>query len=136
MDGSIVKLWYDRKKPGWQFSTNATLRAEDAPVGEFSLISFYDLICKADNFSDIPFATLDQDATYIFELVSPSNRVVVPYETTMLYHIGTRSNITGQELDIDIGIRKPKMYPIHSLGECVETAVRLNQGNEIMQKAL
>lgn len=40
VDGSIIKLWYDERKPGWQFSTNATLRAEDAPVGEFSLISF------------------------------------------------------------------------------------------------
>lgn len=35
---------------------------------------------------------------------------------------------------MDIGIRKPKMYSIHSLGECVETAILLNQSNpnEIM----
>lgn len=134
VDGSIVKLWYDRKKPGWQFSTNATLRAENAPVGEFSLISFHDLICKADNFGEIPFDTLDRDVTYIFELVSPDTRIVVPYDTTTLYHIGTRHNLTGREMDIDIGIRKPKMYPIHSLGECVETAIRLNQtdSEEIM----
>ena len=127
VDGSIVKLWYDRRKPGWQFSTNATIRSENAPVGEFSLVSFSDLISKAENFSRIPFDALDKDTTYIFELVSPSTRVVVPYETTMLYHIGTRSNLTGQEMDVDIGIRKPQMYPIHSLAECVETAIRLNQ---------
>lgn len=134
VDGSIIKLWYDHRKAGWQFSTNATLRAENAPVGEFSLSSFYELICKADNYGDIPFDSLEKYITYIFELVSPSSRVVVPYETTTLYHIGTRHNLTGQELDVNIGIRKPQMYPICSLGECVEMAIRLNQtdSEEIM----
>lgn len=134
VDGSIVKLWFDERKPGWQFSTNATLRAENASAGEFSLSSFYDLICRAENFGDIPFENLNRDATYIFELVSPNTRVVVPYETTMLYHIGTRHNLTGREMDVDIGIRRPEMYPIHSLGECLETAIRLNQrdSEEIM----
>lgn len=127
VDGSIIKLWFDQRKPGWQFSTNATLRAENAPAGEDSRTTFYDLICGAENYSDIPFDALDKDNTYIFELVSPGMQVVVPYESTMLYHIGTRSNLTGQESDVDIGIRKPKLYPIHSLAECVETAIRLNQ---------
>lgn len=134
VDGSIIKLWYDRKKPGWQFSTNGTIRAEEAPVGEFAISSFFDLICKADNYSHIPFDDLNRDMTYIFELVSPQTQIVVPYETTTLYHIGTRSNLTGEETDTDIGIRKPKLYPIRSLGECVEMAVRLNQteSDEIM----
>ncbi len=127
VDGSIMKLWYDFKKQNWQFSTNATIRAESASVSEESRLSFYDLICKSDNFSDIPFDTLDKNITYIFELVSPMTKVVVPYKSTMLYHIGTRHNLTGLEMDMDIGIQKPKMYPIHSLAECVETAIQLNQ---------
>lgn len=133
VDGSIIKLWYDSRKPGWQFSTNATVRAESASVESFSELSFHDLICRAENYGDIPFDVLDRDMTYIFELVSPSTQVVVPYDRTMLYHLGTRSNLTGRELDVNIGICKPKMYPIHSLAECVETAVRLNQagGEEI-----
>lgn len=134
VDGSIVKLWYDGRKPGWQFSTNAMLRAENALIGEFVRSSFYDIICKADNYRDIPFAAMDKNITYIFELVSPISRVIVPYEATTLYHIGTRHNLTGQEMDIDIGIRKPRMYPIHSMGECVEMAIQLNQteSEEIM----
>ena len=134
VDGSIIKLWYDSRKPGWQFSTNATVRAESAPVESFAALTFGDLIRRAVNFGDIPFDTLDRDLTYIFELVSPSTRVVVPYDRTMLYHLGTRSNLTGRELDVDLGIRKPQMYPIRSLAECVETAVRLNRdaGDEIL----
>ena len=134
VDGSIIKLWYDHRNQGWQFSTNASIRAENAPVGEFSACTFYDIIAKAENFRDIPFETLDRDLTYIFELVSPRTRVVVPYETTMLYHTGTRSNLTGQEIETDIGIAKPGMYPIRSLAECIETAVMLNRNDsdEIM----
>ena len=134
MDGSIIKLWFDIGQQRWQFSTNGMIRAENARVDEFSRISFYDLIRKADNFGEIPFDALDKDTTYIFELVSPSTLIVVPYAQTMLYHIGTRDNRTGQERDVDIGIRKPKQYPIHSLAECVETAIRLNQtaSEEIM----
>ncbi|MBP3655371.1 MAG: hypothetical protein J6K32_01595 [Clostridia bacterium] len=134
VDGSIIKLWYDAKKSGWQFSTNGTIRAERAPIGEFAQMTFYDVICRADNYDSIPFDALDRELTYVFELVSPATQVVVPYEETMLYHIGTRNNRTGQELDADIGIRKPKTYPIHSLAECVETAIRLNRtdSSEIM----
>lgn len=127
VDGSIVKLWFDRKKPGWQFSTNATIRAENAPAGEDARVSFGDLIRMADNFGDIPFDSLDRNVTYIFELVSPRTRIVVPYETTSLYHIGSRHNLTGLEMDADVGVKKPGMYPIHSLAECVEMAIRLNQ---------
>ncbi|MBR4039845.1 MAG: hypothetical protein IKJ11_07090 [Clostridia bacterium] len=135
VDGSIIKLWYDAVKGDWQFSTNGTIRAEHAPVGELSKTTFCDVIRSADNFGSIPFDSLDRNMTYIFELVSPATQVVVPYETTMLYHIGTRSNLTGQELDADIGIRKPMTYPIHSLAECVETAIRLNRTDSSEIKA-
>lgn len=127
VDGSIIKLWYDPRKPGWQFSTNASLRAENAPVGEYARKSFHDLICTAENYADVPFDALDKEITYIFELVSPGSQVVVPYEATCLYHTGSRHNLSGEEMELDIGIRKPKAYPIHSLQECVETAVMLNR---------
>ena len=130
VDGSIIKLWYDRSRPGWQFATNGTIRAEDAPVGEAVRTTFADLIRQADNYADIPFDDLDRDSTYIFELVTPRTQVIVRYSTTTLYHLGTRSNLTGEESETDIGIRKPREYPIHSLAECVETAMTLNAGAE------
>lgn len=127
VDGSIIKLWFDRKKQDWQFSTNGTIRAENAPAGELPGLDFGMLIRRADNFGDIPFNSLDRDFTYIFELVSPETRVVIPYETTSLYHTGTRSNISGKEMDVDIGVRKPASYPISSLQDCIAAAVALNR---------
>ena len=127
VDGSIIKLWYDHRAGGWQFSTNGVIRAQNAQAGEYAQTKFDAIIRSAENFGDIPFDQLNQTYTYIFELVSPMTQVVVPYEKTMLYHTGTRSNVTGEEFDdVDIGIKKPKEYAIGSLEGCVEAAIALN----------
>lgn len=57
----------------------------------------------------------------MFELVSPYNKVVVPYKDTTIYHIGTRNNDTLEELEEDIGVQKPKHFNLHTLQECIET---------------
>lgn len=134
VDGSIIKLWYDEKKKGWQFSTNATIRAESAPVEEFIGKTFMDVILEADNYADIPFDRLDKSTTYIFELVSPYTRVVIDYGKSSLYHLGTRNNITGAESEVDIGIKKPKAYDIGSLDGCISAARALNGGDEVDQE--
>jgi len=130
VDGSIIKLWYDKRLGDWQFSTNGTIRAQNAPLNSVTAfadaMSFMSVIRQADNYGDIPFDKLDRDVTYIFELVSPLTQIVIDYGATTLYHIGTRSNITGEEFECDIGIKKPASYPIGSLAECVEAALRLN----------
>jgi len=134
LDGSIIKLWFDVEAAHWQFSTNGSIRAENAHIGAFALLTFNDLIRRAENFSNIPFESLDKNYTYIFELISPYNRIVIPYKDTVLCHIGTRCNLSGQEMDIDIGIQKPASYPIKSLTQCIETALALNKnaGEEII----
>ena len=130
VDGSIIKLWYDFKNEKWQFSTNATIYAERARV-DASIVDlfFSDVILMADNYSQIPFDTLDKTNTYIFELVSPQTKVVVSYPTASLYHLGTRNNITGKETEIDIGIKKPKSFPLTSLNDCIKAAHALNVGD-------
>ncbi len=129
VDGSIIKLWFDFKKGDWQFSTNGTIRAETANVDGAEGITYGGIIRRADNFSDIPFASLDKTCTYIFELVSRETRVVIDYKGTSLYHLGARSNLTGKEFEVDIGIKKPKAYSIGSLNDCISAAVALNQQN-------
>lgn len=127
VDGSITKLWYDKKAGAWQFSTNGMIRAENAPVENMAGLSYGDIIKVADNLGDIPFNKLNKDYTYIFELVSPQTRIVINYEKTSLYHLGTRNNLTGEEYDLDIGIKKPRSYPLSSLADCINAAVALNK---------
>lgn len=128
VDGSIIKLWYNERRDEWQFSTNGMIDADSAEIDGLIGKSFGEIIKEADNYGDIPFGELDRDSTYIFELVSPETRVIVDYGRTTLYHIGTRSNLTGVEYDADIGIKKPASYPLHSLNECIEAARALNEG--------
>ena len=122
IDGSIVKLWYDKFR--WNWSTNGVIDAFNSDVNGF--ISFGELIQKADNYKDIDFDSLDKDYTYMFELISPYNQVVIQYDKIHLYHIGTRNNITGEEINPYIGIEKPKEYKLSSLDECIEAVNAMN----------
>lgn len=119
IDGSIVKLyWYNN---AWRWATNGVINAAKAEVQNYNK-SYYDLIRSARNYKEIFYNDLNKDYTYIFELVSPYNRVVIEYNFTELYHIGTRNNRTGEELNIDLGIQKPKEYPLTSLADCLSAA--------------
>ena len=128
IDGSIVKLWYDHKADKWQWSTNGMIDAGDAHVMD-GAVSFLDLIRRAENYRSIPWGRLDQDKTYLFELVAPEQKIVIRYEYPYLYHIGTRSNITGEEGNDNIGISKPAEYSLHSISECIKAAKALNPQN-------
>lgn len=107
IDGSITKLYFYGGR--WMWATNSVIYAEKAMIDEQGR-SFSDVIREADNYKDIPFDQLDVTKTYIFELVSPETTVVIPYQHAHLYHLSTRSNITGEEFDDSIGIEKPRVY--------------------------
>ena len=131
VDGSIVKLWFNNLEGNWQWSTNSCISAKEADKAN-KIGTYYDLIKSAVNYRNINFGSLNKDLTYIFELVSPENKVVVQYKNTELYHIGTRSNVTGKELELDIGIKKPKDYKLNSLQDCIDACQKLNiPGGEV-----
>ena len=124
VDGSIVKLYWFNDQ--WIWATNGVIDAHDAEVQNFNK-TFYDLIISAKNYNDIPFGELNKNYTYIFELVSPYNKIVVEYPEIKLYHTGTRNNITGEEYNIDIGIQKPKEYSISTFEDTIKAAAALNE---------
>lgn len=125
VDGSIMKLWYDKLNGHWQISSNKLIDASEATTtGGYSLLKLFK---KAANTQKLDFDILNKDYTYIFELVSPLNRVVIKYSEIEIYHIGTRNNLTGKELVEDIGIKKPKAYPLTSLKDCIDAAAALNK---------
>ena len=119
LDGSIMKLWYNHRAQEWWVSTNSMIDAAGANLSQESGGDYLTLFKSADNYLDIHFTQLNPDYTYIFELTSPFNQVVIPQKITQLWHIGTRNNLTGEELNEDIGIQKPKLYDCHSLDECI-----------------
>jgi len=130
VDGSLIKLWYHNFT--WRVSTNGTINAYNARLSNdvTSFTSFgnlFDFACVKNNFS---LSSLNKNYTYMFEVVSPYNRIVVPYDEINIYHIGTRDNITMKELDVDIGIKKPKEYLLSSLEKCIEACSKMSYNEE------
>ena len=132
VDGSIMKAYfYDGK---WCIASNATIDAFDAPAGT-SDKTFGELFSIAAERQGLDWDRLDKDCTYIFELTSKEALVVIDYgDTPQIWHLGTRNNITEEELDTNIGIKKPKQYPLKSLDDCIKAAEELNDETSRVQE--
>lgn len=131
LDGSIIKVWFDEEKFYWMISTNGTIFAKNAPLQDSAIMmdgnnskNYEELFCSVFP-QELFYNTLQTNKTYMFELVSPFNKVVVPYPETKVYHIGTRNNETLEECDDDIRIEKPKTFNLRNLSECIQSAENL-----------
>lgn len=122
VDGSLIKVW--NYEGIWHISTNGTIDATNASLqsdaGGFK--NFKELFNVAWSYYHQDFSILNPDNTYMFELVSPYNRVVVPYSEIDIRHIGTRNNTTLQELEIDIDVPHPKIHSLHTFKDCINSA--------------
>ena len=139
VDGSLMKVWYDEN---WHISTNGTIDAFKASLecANKHLTSYGDLFLycltamKIDKFNF--FAELDRNFCYMFEMVSPYNRVVIEYTEPRLYYLGLRSVVSGKEHSPDelnyFGneFPVPKRYPLHTLKEVQEAANALPWNEE------
>ena len=136
IDGSIIKMWWNTRSQKWQFSTNSTINANDAIANSLTGKTFYDLICAADNYTNLVYAMpmLNKEYTFIFELVSPETQIVIKYPKAHLYHIGSRNNITGIEDKGHFNIEWPREYPLKSIDDCISAVEKLNESAHDVKK--
>lgn len=121
IDGSLIKMWFNPYEQKWMVSTNRCINAFSCKLpNNLVYDNFGELFLEAINNSSIREMDLNTDYTYMFELVSPYNKVVIDYPEIKIYHIGTRNNKTLKEIDVDIGVEKPKEYDLKT-----EAQVRL-----------
>jgi T4 RnlA family RNA ligase len=133
VDGSIIKLWHCRGT--WHVSSNSEIDARNAHINSALLsgaprTSLYTLFMEAWHKTGVNIESLDKNYTYIFELTSPHNRIVMKYEDVAIRHIGTRHNCALQECELDIGVAKPKTFPFNGLDECIESAKQMGDDDE------
>jgi len=133
LDGSLIKLWHYKNK--WHISSNGEIDARNAHISSALIknakpTNLFTLFNEAWSKTTKQIESLDPNYTYMFELTSPHNRVVVRYHETSVCHIGTRDNRTFAECDMDIGVRKPQEFALNTLEDCIENAKRLNYDNE------
>lgn len=119
-----MKVWFDNV---WHISTNNCINAFESNIGNdlCSFKTFGDMFLNNFKYMENPSSVLNKDYTYMFEMVSPYTKVVVNYSDIDIYHIGTRNNITGEELNVDIGIKKPNVYNLKTEQEVKEAASKL-----------
>ena len=163
LDGSLIKMV--RIGDEILVSTNGTIDAFKAPLAEqigCKSSTFGELVVEAiwnnDNFrpnhmhavtskgkwfehSDYQYAMkkfkdmLEENNTYMFELTSPFNKVVVTWHETRLNFLGVRNNATLQETyftdhPLKDKFNTPKVFPLTSLEACMKAASELDANEE------
>lgn len=129
IDGSLIKIV--RLGKMLLISTNGTIDAGKAPVAEqlgCPYSTFKDIVVDVLNKKGVHAELFAEGFTYMFELVSPWTRVVIPYPKADLYFLGYRDNTTLEEklpyghlFDGDF-FDVPKRYDISSIDDCLAMA--------------
>ena len=126
----VVKLGED-----YLISTNGCIDAFKAMMPD-------DVLCPYKSYGELfmkamgdRLSLLSEGKTYMFELTSPYNRVVVPYNDVEIALIGIRDNQSLQEeLIYDSELKDsfllPKRYGFKTLEECIESAHSLPYSEE------
>ena len=140
-DGSIMKV-VNMGDGNFLISTNGVIDAFKCNLPEnvgCPFNSFGELFMEGMKFyglrrEDFP-RLFAPGFTYIFELTSPWNQVVVRWEETKVWLIGIRDNTTCKEVfyrDSDLAeiFDTPEIYPITNIDECVEAAKILPEDAE------
>nr|DAK84678.1 MAG TPA: RNA ligase [Caudoviricetes sp.] len=135
VDGSLLSIWYD-EDTGWHVSTSGNIDSRDAEL-QFKtdkLHTYYDLFMEAFNKYHLNFDMFDKNYTIYYELVSPYNRVVVPYRETKLYWLGARDNNTLEEYSFEdmLGCYTniPKWHKCSNLEEIISSVKNLTTEDE------
>jgi hypothetical protein len=128
LDGSLLCLWfYDGE---WRVSTSGDPSAS-GNVNGFSF-TFEELFWRAWKEEGYSLPTSGwHDFTFMFELTTPYNRVVVPHKESRLTLIGVRHNPTGGEFlfdcvwDLNVGRgvpwRRVREFPLQRIDDVLGT---------------
>lgn len=147
VDGTCIILYWDPLHGRWHAATRSVPEADqiikdgDLEIGNttFSQLFLMALIATREEISDQiidwhvdgpdDVIQLNKELTYVFELVSPYNQIVVSYPKPRVYLLAVRNTKTGREIPIeDIQMQhvmRPKTWPIrdvHALAAFVDTA--------------
>jgi T4 RnlA family RNA ligase len=128
LDGSLIKVWFYKGK--WRVSTNNSINAFETPTNSIFYKTFGELFTQAFNLSIMD--NEDTAYTYMFELCSPYNRVVVPFDEITVFYLGRRENETGYEeiFDNRFNLPTPKVYNVSKLEDIIAMSKELNWNEE------
>ena len=131
VDGSLAKVWFFEGV--WRLSSNGTIDASECRFDNG--ITFSSLFQKALRTYGLSWetftSTLDKNYTYMYELATPDNKVVVQYDDYNLFYLGQRHNRTGvEEYKPDERIANVKVYNFKTIEEVISSAAELPDSEE------
>ena len=140
LDGSLIKIWHDSYQ--WQIGTRGTFDADVFTA--YGDITFRQLVIQTlgleseEDFQYFAGQEFSAYNTYLFELTSPYNRVVVPHTTNKLWLLAVRNNRTGDYWSFadvkgfanELGVEVPRNYRFDTVEECVQAAHELPFNDE------
>ena len=140
IDGSIMKVV--NLDGNFLISTNGVIDACKCNLPETvgcPVNSFGELFMESMKFyglgkEDFP-RLFKPNKTYMFELTSPYNQVVVQWKDTKVWFLGERDNLTFKETfygdhELSKVFDIPKVYPIKTIDQCVAAASELPEDEE------
>ena len=130
IDGSLMKCYFWDGE--WRLATNGTINAYLAQLDGCIEFQTYGELWDSiwPNWHETMNMYGCPNFTYMFEMVSPYNKVVIPYQKSEIYFLGWRDCKTGEELPPEFSIISqyrpmPNRYPLNSLGEVIAAANNL-----------
>ena len=119
MDGCFFKLYYFENE--WHVSSNSRIdikqfREKYRRAGKTN----EQLWNEAAREAQLDCSKLNANYCYFFERVHPDYKIVIQYHQPMLYHLGTRDMSTLEELEIDIGVPKPRTFQFDNFSQCLQ----------------
>lgn len=124
VDGSLIIVYHYAGE--WHAATTGTPDAS-GDVNGFGII-FADLFWKTLGMSRELFKgdKLDEGVTFMFELTTPMNKVVVQHKDSKVTFLGARWRDTGEEIPphrskVFEYVAPPKMYPLQTMDEVLKT---------------
>jgi hypothetical protein len=148
VDGTCIICYWDEVQKKWHAGTRSVpeadlpIHANDLEIGDltFSGLFLKALIATREEISGKPVdwlvdgpdkvIHLNKEMTYVFELVSRHNQIVVDYPDPRVYLIAARHTATGVEVPIESlrieHVRRPRTWPLH---DAVAVGAFVNMAN-------
>lgn len=131
IDGSLMKVWC--YNGAWHLSTNGAIDARTAMLNKTR--SFYDLFMHTLQYYCLNWeyftSKLNPDYTYMYELATQENTVIIPYFGYHLYYLGQRNVHTYKEEYIPTTIvENVRSYDIATIDDVVRASKHLSDDEE------
>ena len=124
-DATVLRVWWNPHSHEWSVSTTRCIDANTAYWSSQKSFAqlMYETLATNGSFD---FESLNKEYTYTLSLQHPENLQVIPVAEPRILHLGTRNTLSGEEINVDIGLQKPQTHSFETIGHLKVALLGLN----------